>query len=63
MKLQTHKNLRLLGHLEKIPQQSICYGKLQNGETDWGFPGSNVGKKWNRYALDSPPIVMVKEQS
>ncbi len=60
MLLQSAKNLRILNNKEKIPKNSVCYGLLSDGRTDWVRPGKLVGKKWNKYSLNSPSIVITE---
>ena len=62
MHLQSAKNLRILNNKERVPKNSVCYGLLTDGRTDWVLPGKLAGKKWKRHALNSPSIVVTMDK-
>ena len=62
MLLQSIKNLRILKNKEKIPKDSVCYGLLSDGSINWVKPGKLVGKKWKKYSLNSPSIIVTKDK-
>jgi len=58
MRLQTNPNLRILNNNERIHKKAICYGKTTTGKIEWCKPGKLKGKKWKKYSINSPSIVM-----
>jgi hypothetical protein len=58
MLLEANPNYKVLEDKERITKHCICYGRKSGGGVGWCGPGDLVGKKWRKYSLNSPSIVM-----
>ena len=58
MKLKTEG--KMLKDGEVIPKDAMCYGMRTDNTIGWSLPGGVAGRKWKKYSLQSPSIVLVK---